>query len=512
MNSEEKALFKKDLTKFYEITRKFYRRELSVAEYKGLSGIFGSYAQRGGTASMLRLRMTGGEISGEKLSFIADSIKKYHIRLAHLTTCQTIQLHHLSESDVCALIDEAFDHDIITMGGGGDFPRNVMASPLSGVQIDEAFDVMPYAKAAADFLMPFIYRVKLPRKLKVCFSNSAQNLTHATFRDLGFIANADHTFDVYSAGGLGNNPKMGVCVAKGIAPEKILYYIKAMIDTFTAYGNYQVRGRARTRYMQDTLGTEGYKKAYLEKLEEVFKNESLDLHVTPNVISKTGTSKDFTHPRVTAQKQPGLYAVFYQPIGGNPDPLLLCRLAEVISSMPDVVIRLTPSQGMYFINCTKDEALRLIEMTGDSAKTLFETSVACIGNAICQVGARDSQAMLKACIDAVRPENFADGVLPQIHISGCPSSCSAHQIGAIAFRGGVKQTPEGPKPAFAMYAGGCETQGHESFGRELGIVAADDIPKLLVELGRTIAVENTTYDQWIKTNIRTLEAIAAKYI
>ena len=146
--------------------------------------------------------------------------------------------------------------------------------------------------------------------------------------------------------------------------------------------------------------------------------------------------------------------------------------------MPDVVIRLTPSQGMYFINCTKDEALRLIEMTGDSAKTLFETSVACIGNAICQVGARDSQAMLKACIDAVRPENFADGVLPQIHISGCPSSCSAHQIGAIAFRGGVKQTPEGPKPAFAMYAGGCETQGHESFGRELGIVAADDIPKI----------------------------------
>ena len=64
MNSEEKALFKKDLTKFYEITRKFYRRELSVAEYKGLSGIFGSYAQRGGTASMLRLCMTGGEISG----------------------------------------------------------------------------------------------------------------------------------------------------------------------------------------------------------------------------------------------------------------------------------------------------------------------------------------------------------------------------------------------------------------------------------------------------------------
>ena len=512
MNTINPQNWKADLPAFREKTAAFYAGEIKVGEYKGFSGYYGSYAQKGGKASMLRLRMPAGRVTRDKLAFVAQMIRTYAVARAHFTTCQTIQLHDLDPDTVCAIMEQALDAGIVTMGGGGDFPRNVMASPLSGVQIDEAFDVMPYAKAAADFLMPFIYRVKLPRKLKVCFSNSAQNLTHATFRDLGFIANADHTFDVYSAGGLGNNPKMGVCVAKGIAPEKILYYIKAMIDTFTAYGNYQVRGRARTRYMQDTLGTEGYKKAYLEKLEEVFKNESLDLHVTPKVISKTGTSKDFTHPRVTAQKQPGLYAVFYQPIGGNPDPLLLCRLAEVISSMPDVVIRLTPSQGMYFINCTQDEALRLIEMTGDSAKTLFETSVACIGNAICQVGARDSQAMLKACIDAVRPENFADGVLPQIHISGCPSSCSAHQIGAIAFRGGVKQTPEGPKPAFAMYAGGCETQGHESFGRELGIVAADGIPKLLVELGRTIAVENTTYDQWIKTNIRTLEAIAAKYI
>lgn len=86
---------------------------------------------------------------------------------------------------------------------------------------------------------------------------------------------------------------------------------------------------------------------------------------------------------------------------------------------------------MYFINCTKAEALKLIEITDDSAQTLFETSVACIGTSICQVGARDSQALLSACIEAVRKENFADGVLPKIRISGCPSSCSAHQAGAL---------------------------------------------------------------------------------
>ena len=63
--------FLADLARFREMTRKFYLKELSVPEYKHISGGFGSYAQRGGTASMLRLRLTGGEITKEMLNFIA---------------------------------------------------------------------------------------------------------------------------------------------------------------------------------------------------------------------------------------------------------------------------------------------------------------------------------------------------------------------------------------------------------------------------------------------------------
>ena len=166
-------------------------------------------------------------------------------------------------------MEQALDAGIVTMGGGGDFPRNVMCSPLSGVEEGEYFDVMPWAKAAGEYLMTFINAEKMPRKLKVCFSNSPANVTHATYRDLGFAACPDGTFDVYSAGGLGSNPQFGVKVAEGVAPEKILYYIKAMWLTFRAYGNYENRGKARTRYMQEALGgAENYRKAYQEKHAE----------------------------------------------------------------------------------------------------------------------------------------------------------------------------------------------------------------------------------------------------
>ena len=205
--------WKTDLPEFCEKTRDFYAGKMDKGSYKGFSGRYGSYAQKGGTASMLRLRMTAGCVSKEKLAFIAKAIRAYQVNMVHFTTCESVQFHNLDEKSVCELMEQALDAGIVTMGGGGDFPRNVMCSPLSGVEEGEYFDVMPWAKAAGEYLMTFINAEKMPRKLKVCFSNSPANVTHATYRDLGFAACPDGTFDVYSAGGLGNNPQFGVKVA-----------------------------------------------------------------------------------------------------------------------------------------------------------------------------------------------------------------------------------------------------------------------------------------------------------
>ncbi len=504
--------FRQDLTEFKEMTEKFYEKEISVNEYKAFSGGFGSYAQRGGEESMLRLRLTGGEVTKDTLDFIAKSIDTYHINLVHLTTCQSIQFHNLSKANVCSLIEDAYFHGIITRGGGGDYPRNVMASPLSGVQKDEPFDVLPYAKAAADYLLGFIHKVTLPRKLKVCFSNSQDNQVHATFRDLGFVANPDQTFDVYSTGGLGRSPRMGLLMASHIQPEKILYYIKAMIDTFISYGNYQNRGRARTRFMPEDLGEETYRKAYEEKLQAAFTREALDLSLAPSPVKKTGPATNFLHPRVTPQKQPGLYAVCYKPAGGNPPPELFCTLSHALASMEEVSLRIAPDQCMYLINCTAKEAQTLLSLTADSAKTSFEQSVACIGASICQVGIRNSQALLHACLEAVKKEDFPDGVLPKIRISGCPSSCSAHQIGALSFSGRVRQTPDGPKAAFAVYEAGCDAQQKEAFAQELGVMLEDEIPDFLLELGRAISKDHSSYDVWVKEHRAQFLELVNKYI
>lgn len=506
--------FRKDLDGFREMTEKFYNQELTVAEYKGFSGGFGSYAQRGGERSMLRLRLAGGEVDKEKLKFVADSIEKYKIDKVHLTTCQTIQLHNLTKSAVCELVEAAWENGIITRGGGGDYPRNVMCTPLSGVSKEETFDVLPFAKEAGNYLLGFIGEVKLPRKLKVCFSNNSKNEVHATFRDLGFIAKENGNFDVYIAGGLGIKPKFGVKVVENIEPSKILYCIKTMVDIFTEHGNYENRAASRTRYLQETLGVEELKNVFQDKMAQNLSTEELDLNVDLENFQpkKKGSAANVEHTRVIAQKQEGLYAVSYHPIGGTVAPEFFGKLYQTIADMDEVKVRLTPTQGMYIINLTAEEAKKVLEITKDGAENRFERSTACIGADVCQQGIGLCQPLLKACVERVRKENFADGILPEIHISGCPSSCGAHQTAAIGLRGGKKPSPEGPKYAFAVFENGCQTEGEERFGQDLGVMYEELISEFFVELGHAVEETGMNYEEFRKKYPEKITEIAAKYI
>lgn len=536
MNQSLMTEFKEDLKDFREMTEKFYAKEVSIKDYKGFSGGFGSYAQRGGEASMLSLRMPGGRITKEKLKFLVDAIAAYDVRRVHLTTCQTVQFHDLGMKAVCDIMERAMEVGIITRGGGGDFPRNVMVSPLSGVEQGEYFDVLPYAERAGDYLMGMIKTVKLPRKLKVGFSNSPANVTHATFRDLGFIAKENGLFDVYSAGGLGNNYKMGVKVAENVKPEEVLYYVEAMVRTFTTYGNYESRAKSRTRYMQETLGVEGYKKAYQEKLLEVkaeFKDSLLIKESSVSAEQESNTEESVVNikeqesqlknvaaypqtesesERVITQKQAGLYAVAYHPVGGMVPAQKFEEIYEGIKNAAKAEVRVAPDETLYIINLNAQQAEKIHKITADGAKNLFETSVSCIGSTVCQIGLRDSQGLLASIVEAVEPYHFADGVLPRIHISGCPSSCGTHQIGKLGFRGASKSVNGKAEPAFAFYVNGQDTQGEERFGEEWGVMLATDIPKFFVELGTVISDEKVSYEQWYKKNMDTLKNIVEPYL
>ena len=228
-------------------------------------------------------------------------------------------------------------------------------------------------------------------------------------------------------------------------------------------------------------------------------------------MTKTGEGT-IEDARVIPQKQKGLYAVAYHPIGGILPTGKPTELAALLRDMPTAECRVAPHETIYIINLTAEEAQRILDATADGARTLFETSVACIGAALCQQGVRDSQAALQACVQAVRDADIPDGALPKICISGCPSSCSAHQAAAMGFQGGVKPVPGSkPAPAFRMFLNGSDALGAEQFGDFVGTVYEDQLPALLVELGQAAAAAGQNWESWHTAHPEELKAILAKY-
>ena len=179
--------------------------------------------------------------------------------------------------------------------------------------------------------------------------------------------------------------------------------------------------------------------------------------------------------------------------------------------MPSVECRITANEGMYIINLTADEAKKVLALTDDSAQNEFETSIACIGASICQVGLRDSQEMLHELIMAMRALNFKDHVLPKIHISGCPSSCGTHQIGSIGFQGSVKVIDKQPHQAFVMVVNGRENLEERRLGQSIGTILKRDMIPFFTELGTTIQNAGSTFDDWTAAHPDEFIMLCEKY-
>ncbi|MCH1958979.1 MULTISPECIES: nitrite/sulfite reductase [Romboutsia] len=505
-----------EIPEFREKGHKFVNGEISVNEFKHASGGMGVYAHRGGKEFMIRLRTASGVLDIEKLKYIYDCAKKYNLDKVHLTTRQAIQLHGLGIDEVCDIMEDGLKHGIYTRGGGGNFPRNVALSPLSGVEIGEAFDVTEYALKVNEYLMKDIYKYKLPRKLKVSFSNSSEDTANCTVQDLGFLAvkeNGEEFFKLYIAGGIGKNPAKAVEYDELVPKSDVLYHVQAMIELFIAEGNYENRNKARTRYIVASMGEEEFLKCYKKHLKEVKERENLDLNIENKTCKKQGSKIDLQDIRLIPQKQEGLYSVYLHPIGGQLKLTDLEALINALESIEDLEIRLSMSEGVYFRNLNGEEAKNILELTKTmGGNTPIEQTSCCIGVPTCQIGIGESQGLLHSILDYFKKKNYTTNKLPRIHISGCTSSCGTHQIGIIGFGGKKKKIDGELKEAFTLYVGGVAKKDNVKLGEVYGDIASDKIPEFLYNLGLLLDEKNINFEEYLGSNVEEFKEFANKYI
>src|SRR5216110_803501 len=164
---------------------------------------------------MQRIKIPGGGLNAAQLEVMAELAEEYSDGIAHVTTRQDFQLHYVHIEDTPSLMRRLAAVGITTREACGNSVRNVTACPLAGVCHTEEFDVTPYAKAVAYYLLGHPDTQDFGRKFKIAFSGCEHEACAlVTMHDLGGIAatrigpdgKLQRGFKLFVGGGLGAVP------------------------------------------------------------------------------------------------------------------------------------------------------------------------------------------------------------------------------------------------------------------------------------------------------------------
>src|ERR1051326_5490561 len=138
---------------------------------------------------MQRIKIPFGALNPEQMRVLGELAEEYSDGICHITTRQDIQLHFVHIEDTPAIFRRLAAVGITTREACGNSVRNVTACPLAGVCHTEVFDVSPYAKAVAFYLLGHRDTQDFGRKFKIAFSGCEHEACAlVSMHDLGGIA------------------------------------------------------------------------------------------------------------------------------------------------------------------------------------------------------------------------------------------------------------------------------------------------------------------------------------
>jgi sulfite reductase (ferredoxin) len=464
--------FSEELKQFENLTVDYINHRIDTARYKPVRVPWGIYEQRETGRFMVRVRLSGGDISPQQLKGLAEISKFYSDKPLHLTTRGDIQLHNLAIANVPYVLEKLAELGLSSRGGGGNTVRNITADWLAGYAEDEVFDVSPYAGILTTLLIAENDSWGLPRKYKIAFSGSGADRAYATVSDLGFIAvknqAGENGFRVFAAGGMGRKPSAGMLLHEFINVPEIYFVAKAIKNLFNKYGNRKNRHAARLRFLLEREGKESFTKKYLAELYEVKKT------ITPPV-------------EITTKKSTGKYIEIPQFLG-DLDAEEALKIAAAAEKYGESSLRITPFQNVLIKNIDPEDLAGLrdsLEKTNilKKARPVIDGAIACAGASTCRLGICLSRGVLSAISAALSGgesglKKVAD---VKLKISGCPNSCGQHPVADIGLFGVVKRHGDNPLPAYNIVAGAFLGPDGSRLAEHIGIIPARAVPQFIKE-------------------------------
>lgn len=474
----ENPIVQNDIIELEQKIRAFKEGKVDEERFRSLRLARGVYGQRQQGVQMIRIKLPFGRVSGAQLHRIADVSDEYSRGRLHITTRQDIQIHHVSLDRTPELWAELEKSDITLREACGNTVRNITASETAGIDLDEPFDVSPYADAMFRFFLRNPVCQEMGRKFKISFSATDADSGLSYMHDLGFIAkinNGVRGFKVLLGGGLGSQPRHADVLFDFLATDKIIPLTESVLRIFDRYGERSRRAKARMKFLIKDIGLEAFKdliadeeKALSKKTVAIDASDFEQEIQLPTLTAPTVHIDDAQHYEqwkkynVIAQKQSGLYAIGVKVLLGDFYTDKARKLADLVTKYAGDEIRLSLRQNILIKHVQKQllpffytelKKLGFVELGYNATQDI----TACPGTDTCNLGISSSTGI------AVRLEEVLAQEYPQyvnnkditIKISGCMNACGQHNMAEIGFQGMTIRTKDKQvAPALQVLLGG----------------------------------------------------------
>lgn len=497
----ENPIVEKDIIDLEQKIHAFKNNAIDEEKFRSLRLARGVYGQRQQGVQMVRIKLPMGRFTAKQLIRIAKVSDEYGSGNLHITTRQDIQLHYV-ELDRTPQLWEELEKDQITLREAcGNTVRNVTASATAGVDVEEPFDVTPYAEAFFKYFLRNPICQDMGRKIKVAFSSSEKDDALTFIHDLGFIPkikNGERGFQLMLGGGIGSQPMPSQKLFDFLSTDQIIPYSEAIIRLFDRYGERNKRNKARLKFLVKDLGLD----AFLNLVEEEKKalladaypiedtNRQLDEPQIKNEEIQSDLSSAFTQWKkinVFPQKQSGYYSVGIAVQTGDISSDKARKLAEIITLFTKNDNRFTIAQSIL-LRDVKEVHLpalyRALEALELNRIGFHKTNdiVACPGTDTCNLGIASSYGLANELQKVIEGEfsQFIEEHHLKIRISGCMNACGQHTLGHIGFQGMTLKANGNIAPATQiLLGGGVLGNGNGRFADKVLKVPAKKTPDVL---------------------------------
>ena len=448
----------------------------------------GVYGQRQPDVQMIRVKVPGGILTPESMEGLAEVAEQYApLGKGHITTRENIQFHHIPLAQCPEALRLLGAAGLTTREACGNTVRNVVGSPLAGVDPEEVFDPTPYLAAYVRFGVRHPITQNFPRKFKSAFTGTdARDHVSAAIQDLTYVSQIrvvdgveQRGFKVFCGGGTSIMPRLAKPLYEFVP---VADYLRVALAIWTVFNNADMlrknRMMARLKVLIDRIGLDEFRSmvdAELDRIGPIDPAPYMDVddlmrEIPPVAPASNGAAapdgfRKWRETNVEPQRQEGYYAVNVKPERGNLDGPQFRALADIMRRYTGGRARATQEQNLVlryipdgFLHAVWQELERIGLAEADACA--ITNVVSCPGTDSCKLGITSSMGLAKALrdeMDTWSGELMDDRGVKDIRIkmSGCPNGCGLHHIANIGFHGAALKGADGQQaPAYELFLGG----------------------------------------------------------